>query len=254
MFGITLQIRRGGIFPLMVFLGLLLIISPFGDGNHIVSANTGIIPIEQSTLMLSGLWHFATDPGVGGQDRGWMNTDFDHTTWETVAVPHTWSVTEAYSNYDGVAWYRRVFTAPIEAQDAHVRLKFDAVFYEADVWLNGEYLGEHEGGYTPFIFDVSEIIQPGTDNVIAVRADNIRSDERIPAVLRPGWSFDWWNHGGIVRDVTLQLNSRAFIERQRIVAEPNLVAAHEADTATVTRESVYNGTENRSKQYLAIEQ
>ncbi|HSF31947.1 MAG TPA: hypothetical protein VLK82_15895 [Candidatus Tectomicrobia bacterium] len=51
----------------------------------------------------------------------------------------------------------------------------------------------HEGGYTPFEFDLSEIIKPRAGNLIAVQVDNMRPTNRIPATLHPGWSFDWWN-------------------------------------------------------------
>ena len=134
-------------------------------------------------------------------------------------MPHTWGVMEEHADYDGVAWYRRTFTLPAEAQDAHLRLHFEAVLYLARVWLNGEYLGVHEGGYTPFEFDVSEIAKAGAENVIAVQVDNKRDFDRIPARLNEHWSFDWWNYGGIVRDVSLQMTSRAFIATTRHVVE-----------------------------------
>jgi len=146
---------------------------------------------------------------------------------------------EEHTDYDGVAWYRRTFTPPAEIQDAHLRLRFEAVFYLARVWLNGQYLGAHEGGYTPFEFDVSGIVQPGVENVVAVQVDNKRASDRIPVNPSERWSFDWWNYGGIVRDVSLEVTSRAFIARQMVVATPNLVGADgihpmdEADTATI---------------------
>jgi beta-glucuronidase len=115
-----------------------------------------------------------------------------------------------------------------------LRLRFEAVFYLARVWLNGQYLGEHEGGYTPFEFDVSSIIEPGEENVIAVQVDNRRAHDRIPANLGPTWSFDWWNYGGIIRDVSLEISSRAYIARQQVVSLPHLTGMDEADTATIT--------------------
>jgi beta-glucuronidase len=144
--------------------------------------------------------------------------------------------------YEGLAWYRRRFSLPDVAKVAHLRLAFDAVFYRARVWLNGAYLGVHEGGYTAFEFDVSLMANPDGENLLAVQVDNRRAPHRIPATLRAGWSFDWWNYGGIVRHVSLRLLSRTFIERQRIIAVPHLIAAHDADVATITPTLTINNT------------
>ena len=194
-----------------------------------------LLSVPVASLPLSGKWRFSVDPGVVGEDEGWAGPTFDDTGWAVVSVPHTWGTMEEYANHEGIAWYRRSFALPVEAKDAHLRLCFDAVFYLAQIWLNGEYLGKHEGGYTPFEFDVSEIAQPGGENVLAVRVDNLRATDRIPATLRKGgWSFDWWNWGGIVRDVSLEITSRAYVAQQKVIALPKLVGVDEADTATVS--------------------
>jgi beta-galactosidase/beta-glucuronidase len=192
-----------------------------------------VVAITPAVLSLSGAWRFAVDPEAQGESRGWATANLDDSGWTTVTVPHTWGVMEEYADYDGLAWYRRTFALPPEAGDACLRLRFEAVFYQARVWLNGTYLGEHEAGYTPFEFDVSGIAQPGTGNVVAVRVDNLRAVDRIPATLSKSWSFDWWNYGGLVRDVSLRITSRAFIAQQQVVAVPHLLAADKADRATV---------------------
>jgi len=139
-----------------------------------------------------------------------------------------------YADYAGIAWYRRQLTLPPIAGEAHVRLRFSAVFYLAQVWWNGVYLGEHEGGYTPFEFDVSGLARPGAANVLTVRVDNQRAMDRLPAALPTHWSYDWWHYGGIVREVALHLSSRAFIAQQRLVAVPALVDVGRAAAATLT--------------------
>jgi hypothetical protein len=193
-----------------------------------------LVALPSSSVSLSGRWRFAIDPNATGYAAGWFNPEFDESVWTVVMVPHTWNVMPDYVDYDGLAWYRRRFTPPTTAQDAHLRLCFEAVFYVARVWLNGVELGAHEGGYTPFEFAVSGTVKPGVENTIAVQVDNRRATNRIPANLRADWSFDWWNYGGIVRDVVLHLGSRTFIAQQRIVAVPHLIAAHDADLATIT--------------------
>ncbi len=151
-----------------------------------------------------------------------------------VNVPHTWNVLPEYANYDGLAWYRKRFMLPSGARAAHIRLRFEAVFYLARVWLNGEYIGQHEGGYTPFEFDVHGFVKPGEENVLAVQVDNRRAINRIPASFAGGIPYDWWNYGGIVRDVSLEISSRVFISRQRVIATPHLTDLDQADRARIT--------------------
>jgi beta-glucuronidase len=197
-------------------------------------ALSSIPAIPSSSLLLNGKWIFSADPLKQGEIQKWFVPGFDDLPWTTINVPHTWNVMPNYLDYEGLAWYRRSFSLPPDARDAHLRLRFEAVFYLAKVWLNGEYLGQHEGGYTPFEFDVSGIAKPGETNLLAVQVDNGRAENRIPAVLNPGWSFDWWNYGGIIRDVSLKITSQAFISRQRITSIPHLTGVDQADSARVT--------------------
>ena len=201
-----------------------------------------MLAIPPVSIPLSGEWCFSLDKDQVGEGQGWANPNFDDSSWMAVSVPHTWNVIPEYSNYEGLAWYRRTFTAPPELRDSHVRLRFEAVFYLARVWLNGQYLGQHEGGYSPFEFDVTSIAKSGEENVIAVQVDNLRATNRIPVVIRPDWSFDWWNYGGITRDVSLEITSRAYISRQKIVSIPHLTGIDEADSAKLTASITINNT------------
>jgi beta-galactosidase/beta-glucuronidase len=196
-------------------------------------AERSLAPLPAASIPLGGEWRFSVDSDQVGEDEGWADPGFDDSAWMKVTVPHTWGVMEEHADYEGIAWYRRSLALP-EAHDAHLRLRFDAVFYLARVWLNGEYLGEHEGGYTPFEFDVTAASKPGTENIVAVRVDNRRDMNRIPATLRRDWSYDWWNWGGIVRDVSLTATGRTFIAGQRVIAVPHLTGRDQADSATVT--------------------
>jgi beta-galactosidase/beta-glucuronidase len=233
--------------PRALLIALLLgpvLVGPLGGCNlvphHIPTppsfqANAGpLVAVSPATLALSGAWQFAVDPDAEGHTRGWAQAAFDDTGWLPVTVPHTWNVMPEYADYAGIAWYRRPLTLPPMAGEAHVRLRFGAVFYLAQVWWNGVYLGEHEGGYTPFEFDVSGLARPGAANVLTVRVDNRRAVDRLPSALTTRWSFDWWHYGGIVREVALHLSSRAFIAQQRLVAVPALVDVGRAETATLT--------------------
>lgn len=202
---------------------------PITPLTTVMSISRPLLAVPPSSIPLSGEWRFAVDPNARGEAQGWADPGFDDSAWSPVTVPHTWNVMPEHYNFDGAGWYRRRFKLPATAQDTHLRLRFEAVYYQARVWLNGQYLGEHEGGYTPFEFDLSGIVELDRENVVVVQADNIRSTDRVPTRR-----VDWWNYGGIVRDVSLQISSRAFISCQQIVAIPHLVAIDEADTATIT--------------------
>lgn len=204
-----------------------------------------IMTIPSASIPLSGEWRFSIDKDQMGVDRGWSDPAFDDASWTTVNVPHTWNVMPEYSEYEGLAWYRRTFTAPPESQGAHLRLRFESVFYLSRVWLNGQYLGQHEGGYTPFEFDVTSIMQPGAEYVIAIQVDNLRATNRIPVVIRPDWSFDWWNYGGITRDVSLEITSQVYIARQQIVSSPHITGPDEAGSARVTAAITISNTSGR---------
>jgi beta-glucuronidase len=205
-----------------------------------------IHPIPASVVSLNGEWVFSIDERNVGEDMGWAGREFDDSSWMTVVVPHTWGVMPEYADYDGIAWYRRTFSGLEIARDAHVRLVLDAVSYKADVWLNGVHLGSHEGGYTAFEFAVDSHIDFEGENVLVVRVDNLRTADRIPAVLRPGWSFDWWNWGGIVRSVSLEVTSRAYVERHRVVATPTLTAPHQADRAELEASIILRNTSDQA--------
>jgi beta-glucuronidase len=240
----------------ILFLALVFIVTATGCQATPTSGPTAsqapdetaspIAATPPASLPLSGEWRFSIDQDELGEQQGWAKPSYDDSAWATVTVPHTWNVMPDHSDYEGLAWYRRAFTIPAESKDAHLRLRFEAVFYLARVWLNGQYLGTHEGGYTPFEFDVSTVAKPGEENVIAVEVDNLRAPNRIPANLGPSWSFDWWNYGGLIRDVSLEITNRVYIARQQIVSTPHITAMDEADSAAVAATLTVNNTSGQT--------
>lgn len=159
------------------------------------------IPIQASKTgelrqSLNGPWGFTTNVQAAN--------------WDHITVPGNWDTLPAYSKHKGKGWYRREFVPPMEWQGKHLRLKFDAVYHDAKVTLNGKELGSHNGGYTPFEFDVTSVIKLGATNTVTVCADN---------AYRRG---AWWHWGGISRSVTLIANDDARIVWQHIRAEPDL--------------------------------
>jgi len=242
--------RRAKLSLALVFLiasaGCAATSAPVTAAFH-VSATTAapVVAISRESLPLSGEWRFSIDKDGVGEKQGWSAAPYDDASWTTVTVPQTWNVMPEYSDYAGLAWYRRSFTIPADSKDAHLPLHFQAVFYLARVWLNGQYLGAHEGGYTPFEFDVSHVARPGEANLLAVEVDNRRAADRIPADLGPNWSFDWWNYGGITRDVSLEITSRAFIATQQIVSVPHITGMDGADSAAITATLTISNTSSQ---------
>ena len=161
-------------------------------------------------------WFFRIDPGQIGIDAGWQKTIPADT--ESVNLPHTWNI-RPHDNYLGKAWYFRTFEIPISAANLHAKLHFGATFYAAQVWLNGIDVGGHEGGYTAYSLDITPYLQP--TNYLAVEVDNRITQNTIPGFAmrgsadKPMW-YDWWDYGGIVRDVSLILSGPVEVDRQRI--------------------------------------
>ena len=119
-------------------------------------------------------------------------------------MPGDWnSQNERLFYYEGTVWYRRTFDHAAPRNGARF-LHFGAVNYRADVYLNGRKLGEHVGGFTPFAFEVTGKLR-ATGNSLIVKVDNTRHAEAVPTV-----NTDWWNYGGITRDVTLVADACVF--------------------------------------------
>lgn len=157
--------------------------------------------------------------------QGRAYPSYDDTAWSTVDVPGSYDPPPSTAAGDG-AWYRKQFDIPADWQNQTITLKFGAANYIADVWLNGEYMGYHEGGSTPFAFDVTDAIIPGDVNVIAIRVDNPRWGTRQDIV--PWGLTDWWNYGGLTQPVWLEATSSIYAARADVV--PHLDGADIAVT------------------------
>lgn len=120
--------------------------------------------------------------------------DFDHSP--TLMVPGDWnSQDDKLLYYEGTVWYRRLFEYTPEKVDNRIFVYFGGANYEADVYLNGKKLGTHTGGFTPFNYEITSILRQGKNSLV-VKVDNKRRREGVPTL-----NTDWWNYGGITRDV-----------------------------------------------------
>jgi len=171
---------------------------------------------------LNGQWSFAMDAIRLGEQQKWFNPDFKTNEFAKVNVPHCFSVDPRYMFYTGNAWYIKKFNAA-EVKSGHAFIKFDAAFYRSKVWLNGELLGEHEGGYTPFEFDVTKLLK--AENTLAVEVNNEWDTTTIPGVKGGNdheQFYPWINYGGLTRPVHLITRPDTYISNTKIVAEPDL--------------------------------
>lgn len=148
-----------------------------------------------------------------GAAAGAEQTSYDDSAWRLVSLPDGMEIlpTEASGcvNYQGEVWYRKHFTPEEAWLDKQLFLHFEAIMGKSRVWLNGELLQEHFGGYLPVIVDLTGRLKPGQDNVIAVWADN--SDDPSYPPGKPQDVLDFTYCGGIYRDCWLIAHNDVFI-------------------------------------------
>jgi len=168
------------------------------------SRPVGISPADSASrtrTLLDADWRFHRDDVSNSNEV--VSAGFDDAAWQKVQLPHDYVLDGTYAESTNrtvrghgylpypVAWYRKHFFIPESDQGKILRLDFDGVFRDSQVWLNGEYLGRHPCGYTPFSYDVTKLAKPGGENVITVRVDPQEWE---------GW---WYEGGGIYRHVYL---------------------------------------------------
>ncbi len=143
-----------------------------------------------------------------GEAHGAQSGSFDDSAWGAATLPHTARIenlvtgepgSETYQ-WQGTCWYRKHFLVSGESAGRKLFLKFDAAMNVADVWLNGEHLGRHMGGWLPFGFDISSRVSLGEENILAVRLDNTDNPVTGP---KPLPQLDFNPYHGIYRNVHL---------------------------------------------------
>jgi beta-galactosidase len=153
-------------------------------------------PNHRVDVIVDANWRFIRQNIAGAQA-----TEFDDSLWTNLNLPHTWNNIDgqdgAKNYYRGVGWYRRHTTVDKNFAGRHFFLKFDGAFSVTDVYVNGNFVGEHSGGFAAFVFDVTPYLKVGADNVIAVKVNNAVN------VNIPPLSADFTFFGGLYRDVHL---------------------------------------------------
>ncbi|AOW21970.1 glycoside hydrolase family 2 protein [Urechidicola croceus] len=178
---------------------------------------------SRNTTNLNGDWTVIIDPtGTGDWRQVWKEkkpekkTDFYEYSFEgspTMKVPGDFNSQMVEITYlEGIVWYKKEFTHTTKSNKRNF-IHFGAVNYVADVYLNGEHIGSHEGGFTPFQFEITDKIKSGK-NALVVKVNNKRLKNGLPSL-----GFDWFNYGGITRDVNLIETSKCYIEDYHIQLE-----------------------------------
>ena len=175
----------------------------------------GNIP-HRTTILLNGTWRAIVDPYDTGRGGHFYKNakptskdeliEYDFDASPVLNVPGDWnSQRDNLFFYEGTVWYKKSF---LYQKRPHTRLfvYFEAAANRATVYLNGNKLGQHEGGFTPFNFEITNQINDG-DNFFVVEVNNQRRKEAVPAV-----NTDWWNYGGLTRDVLLIEEPETFIQ------------------------------------------
>lgn len=228
----------------------LLLLSAFSGRELCAQSSLLQNAKSRSILSLNGSWNYIIDPyetgfydyrrmpfdqspsGKGGyydnqkpssaQEPELIEYDFDHSA--AMQIPGDWNSQDTkLLYYEGTIWFKKNFKLLPTAGKRYF-LYFGAINYEAHIYLNGKKLGMHRGGFTPIQYEVTGKLDPSGDNFVVVKADNTRHAEGVPTI-----NTDWWNYGGITRDVFIAEAPGTFIkdyEVQLAKNEPGTLAGY----------------------------
>lgn len=166
-----------------------------------------------------------------------QTSNFDDSKWRNISLPHDYSIEQEYSKQmeaesgylpGGTGWYRKHFTVGNELKGKEIRLDFDGVYMNSTVYINGEELGTHPYGYTPFSFDLTDYIKFGEENVIAVKVDHKTPSSR------------WYSGSGIYRSVNLTVTDAVNVALNGTKVETPELATNQATVKTTVKTTVEN--------------
>lgn len=235
----------------LVTLGILLSVSSHAQQELIANV------AARKTVSLNGDWQYIIDPYETGfynyrwQERAendreaYWNSDIPdnktdrkehgYTREYTLKVPQDWNSQDPkFLYYEGTVWYKKTFNARLPLDNERVYIHFGAVNYQAHVYLNGKKLGVHIGGFTPFNFEIPRGLLKAEDNFVVVKVDNKRLKDEVPTL-----NTDWWNYGGITRDVNLVTVPETYIADYSISLDKASIGAAQK---TITGWAVLHGT------------
>lgn len=189
---------------------------------------------------VSGFWRFRPDPDDQGKDERWYEESWPHAETLTIAVPGAWNeqlTEQGLMNYIGAAWYATELTlAEHVSRGQRIWLYIGAADHRADVWLNGTWLGMHEGGFLPFEIELTDAWHADAPNHVVIRVDSTLRMDTLPQVVHPNADpyndasyrrrhlfpatrFDFFPYGGLTRAVYLCTTPAARLETITVDAQ-----------------------------------
>jgi beta-galactosidase len=202
-------------YRILLFFIFYFLFSPVGAQTSIGEQTSvaGLFPLENSGRLVWNFnagWRFHL-----GDIAGAELADFNDTSWEVVSTPHSVQLMPAEAsgcrNYQGIAWYRKHFTLPTECKGRDVTLHFEGIMGKQTIYVNGQKVKDHEGGYLPITISLpAGDGSPIANNiVVAIKADN--SDDKTYPPGKKQMTLDFAYHGGIYRDVWLIAKNKVAI-------------------------------------------
>jgi beta-galactosidase len=199
--------------------------------------------VKRTTTQLSGTWEIKFDSENKGIKEGWAENENQKYDRE-IEVPSTWNLIEP--EFEGIAFYRKRFAVEPEYRGKKIQLRFGAVNYYAEVWINGKMAGTHEGGYTPFTFDITPFIRYSPDNLLVVRVIDPPNDgsggeiEGMRHMEIPSGKESWYvNFSGIWQDVELIITENTCIMNAFVI--PDLKKGMVRVRMTVNSDADFDG-------------
>ncbi len=221
---------------------LLLMVAFLVLANFCVAQSPLIINTHnRESQSLNGQWKFIMDPYQNGfydyryipfdqrEDDAYFKgfyadaqakdesdrVEYNFDEADEIYVPGDWnSQAEKLLYYEGSVWYRKKFNKEKLDPNKRYFLYFGAANYEAHVYLNAKKAGVHVGGFTPFNFEITELLKKG-ENSLVVKVDNTRKKEAVPTL-----NTDWWNYGGLTRDVKIIEVPKTFVREYQVQLNP----------------------------------
>ena len=203
--------------------------------------------IEDRKVNFNQNWHFK----LNANPKEAVKSDADVSTWQKLDLPHDWSIFNDFDHQSpaqneggqlngGEAWYRKTFKLDEKDLKKNVRVTFDGVYMDSQVYVNGQLVGHYPNGYNQFSYDITKYLhKDGRENVIAVHAVNKQPSSR------------WYSGSGIYRDVTLQVTDKVHVEKNgTTILTPKLKEQQHGKVETHVASKIVN-TDDKDHELVA---
>ena len=227
----------------LVLIILLFFMGCTGGGQNRIPDNV-ITNKGRSDILFDDNWRFLRGDSINAE-----LTDYDDSAWRIINLPHDWSIEDipgtnspldsgAIGGIDagyfigGTGWYRKEFIAPSDPGSKRFLIRFDGVYMNADIWLNGKHIGFHPYGYTSFRYDITDDLIPGNKNVLAVKVRNEGRNSR------------WYSGSGIYRHVWFTVLNPVHLDPWKLAVTTPEIDSGKAKISVKT--TIFNETPDTS--------